>query len=142
MANNDINQPGIDPKQLKRQERQKMYENLQQQKKEKKQAKIAERKKIREEYIRQNTEINKYEQICKADIKKKLVDLKTQVQSGKLNKKEAKMQFKTYRKERISQFRQDEQRVLNLSSEQLRQSFSFRFRRWFFGVGKEFSRVT
>jgi preprotein translocase SecE subunit len=29
-----------------------------------------------------------------------------------------------------------------LSSEQLRQSFSFRLRRWFFGVGKEFSRVT
>jgi preprotein translocase SecE subunit len=31
---------------------------------------------------------------------------------------------------------------LNLSSDQLRQSFSFRFKRWFFGVGKEFSRVT
>ena len=34
---------------------------------------------------------------------------------GKLNKKTAKMQFKDYRKERIKQFRQDEQRVLNLS---------------------------
>jgi ribonuclease HII len=129
MTNNEINQPGVDPKQLKKQERQKLYENLHKQKLANKQAKMAERKKIREEYVKQNQEINKYEKRCKEDIKNKLNDFKTQVASNKLSKKDAKLQFKAYRKERINQFRQDEQRILNLSSEELRKSFSFRFRR-------------
>jgi pyruvate/2-oxoglutarate dehydrogenase complex dihydrolipoamide acyltransferase (E2) component len=125
----DIEHPATDPKALKRQERQKFYDDLNKQKQEKKRVKLAERKKIREEYLKQNAEINKYEKLCKDDIKNRLIDLRKQVTENKLNKKDAKIQFKTFRKERIKQFRQDEQRVLNLSSEELRQSFSFRFKR-------------
>jgi hypothetical protein len=129
MVNNQTNQPNIDPKQLKKQERQKLYADLAKEKLQRKQEKIAERKKIKEEYAKQNAEINKLEQLCKTDIKNKLNDFKTQLANGKLSKKEAKTQFKAYRKERIQQFRQAEQQVLNLSSDQLRQSFSFRFKR-------------
>jgi hypothetical protein len=138
----EIDQPGIDPKILKKQERQKLYQELNEQRLHQKQAKIAERKKVREEYIKQNLELNKLEKICKEDIKNKLQGFKQQLQNKTINKKDAKGQFKQYRKERINQFRADEQRVLNLSSEQLKQSGSYRMKRWFFGVGKEFSRVS
>jgi hypothetical protein len=46
-----------------------------------------------------------------------------------LSQKDAKSQFKKYHKERINQFRTEEQEYRHLNTEILKQKFSFRFRR-------------
>jgi hypothetical protein len=125
----DINQPGIDPKELKKQERNKLYQQLAKERLEKKQAKQVGRQKVQEEYRKQKKEIDEIEKVCKTDIVNKLDSLKQEVFQKKIGKKEAKSLFKTYRNDRIKQFRLDEQKILNLTSDELKQRFSFRIKR-------------
>jgi hypothetical protein len=138
----DINPPSTDPETLKKQERNKLWEELSKQKALSKQKKADDRKKIRDEYVAQSIERKRILKICQDDIKNKLTYFKQQVRDKKLEQKEGKLQFKKYRNERIQQFRGEEQKIFNLSSDELKKSSSYRFKRWFFGVGKEFSRVS
>jgi hypothetical protein len=128
MAQN-IDAPNIDPKKLAKQNRKKIYEQINKERLDKKKAKQEKRKKIHEEYLQQNSEIDKIENKCKQDIKDKLAFFKQQVVEKKMDKKTAKAEFKAYRKERINQFSVEEQNILNLSSDELKQSFSFRMKR-------------
>jgi hypothetical protein len=138
----DIDQPTTDPKTLKKQEQTKLWQELTKQKAINKQKKAEERKRVREEYIKQSAEIKKALNTCRDDIKNKLSFFKQQVKENKLERKEAKLQFNQYRKDRIQLFRLDEQKILNLTSDELKSNSRYRMKRWFFGVGKEFSRVS
>jgi ribosomal protein S4 len=72
MIDNNTNQPSnIDPKILKKQERKKMFAQLAKQREEQRQFKIAERQKLREQFIKYKGEINKLETKCKNDIEAK-----------------------------------------------------------------------
>jgi hypothetical protein len=132
----------VDPKLLKKQERAKLWQELSNQKAINKQKKAEERKRVREEYIKQHIELKKALKTCQNDIKTKLNFFKQQVKEKKLQRKEAKEQFNRYRKERIQLYRLDEQKILSLTSDELKNNFGYKIKRWFFGVGKEFSRVS
>jgi hypothetical protein len=125
----DINQPTTDPKTLKKQEQAKLWQELNKQKAINKQKKAEARKRVREEYIKQNAEIKKALKICQNDVKNKLSFFKQQVKENKLERKEAKLQFNQYRKERIQSFRLEEQKILNLSSDELKKNSKFRMKR-------------
>jgi hypothetical protein len=124
-----INEPNIDPKILKKQEKRKLLEQLAQQRALKKQQKQETRKKMRADYLQQQADIKKIEQATKTDIKSKLVFYKQQVVDKQMLKKEAKASFKDYRTKRLEQFYDEQQQILHMSSHELKSSLRYRLKR-------------
>lgn len=129
-------------KQAAKKEKQALYAEIAAKKIKLKEEKLARKKREKEEYANLMLKVAEIKKQHINKIKEKKMQIAKDVTSNKITKKQGREMFLEFQKASSIEFNVQQQKLLDTSSEELRSGARFRFRRWFFGLGKEFSRVT